>query len=386
MFHVVLRPVIDLRCGKQIFGIRKGGYPPVAFQLGVPTHVIRMQMSAADEIDVRRIKAGVLEPGEVRELLQVPLGNQGSLLVVSNTGVHQKRASIGLHDEAVERQDEPPRIRVREAGVPGGPGDGKLSRSHAAQQKLRLEIRPLKFQHSLNLEGSGQTHGHYNLTMNRPHRTLLWLTLYAVAMAHVEAALVVHLRELYYPDDPRAIFPLVLLSHRDLAIELARELATVLMILSVSALARRHFTGRFAAFLFVFGLWDIFYYIWLKVMIGWPTSWWEWDVLFLIPWPWLGPWVTPALIALLFVVWGGWTLTRATAPVWSRATRALFGVGAVTGVAAFLIPGAPLLSGGEAAFRGLLPDGFPWGLYWIGVGLMATSLLITGFTSRREAS
>ena len=222
--------------------------------------------------------------------------------------------------------------------------------------------------------------------MNRPHRTLLWLTLFAVAMAHVEAALVVHLRELYYPDDPRTIFPLNLLSHRDLAIELARELATVLMILSVAALARRHFGGRFAAFLFVFGLWDIFYYIWLRVMIGWPTAWWEWDVLFLIPWPWFGPWLTPVLIAALFVVWGGWTLTREPAPAWSRATATLFGVGAVIGVAAFLVPGAPLLSGGEEAFRGFTPNGFPWAVYWLGLSLMAAGLLITSFKSRRETS
>ena len=222
--------------------------------------------------------------------------------------------------------------------------------------------------------------------MNRHYRTFLWLALYAVTMAHVEAALVVHLRGVYHPDDPLAIFPMVVLSQRDFAIELARELATVLMILSVAALARRHFAGRFAAFVFVFGLWDIFYYIWLRVMIGWPTSWWEWDVLFLIPWPWLGPWLTPVLIALMFVVWGGWALTRESAPVWSRTTLTTFTVGAVIGVAAFLIPVAPLLSGGEDALRGFTPDEFPWLVYWLGVALMAAGLLITSFKFRRETS
>src|SRR5205814_8206179 len=60
----------------------------------------------------------------------------------------------------------------------------------------------------------------------------------------------------------------------------------------------------FGAFLYVFGIWDIAYYAWLKLLLGWPTQWLEWDVLFLIPWPWLGPWLAPALVSLLFVAAG----------------------------------------------------------------------------------
>ena len=85
---------------------------------------------------------------------------------------------------------------------------------------------------------------------------LIWLTLFSIAMAHVEAALVVHLRTIYYADNPLAIFPLVILSQRDLTIELAREVATVVMILSVAMLAEKGFTRIFAAFVYVFGLWD----------------------------------------------------------------------------------------------------------------------------------
>ena len=48
-------------------------------------------------------------------------------------------------------------------------------------------------------------------------RRLIWLTVFALAMAYVEAALVVHLRQLYYADNPLALFPLRLLSHTDLA-------------------------------------------------------------------------------------------------------------------------------------------------------------------------
>jgi len=211
--------------------------------------------------------------------------------------------------------------------------------------------------------------------MKPPTRTLLWLTLFAIAMAHVEAALVVHLRSLYYPADPLAIFPLQLMSHRDLFIELARELATVVMLLAIAFLAARGFARIFAAFVYGFGLWDIFYYVWLKLMINWPQAWLEWDVLFLIPWPWFGPWLTPALIALLFVAWGGWVTGRDLTPRITPLNTGLFVIGAVLALASFLLPAAPLLPGGEAAFAGYTPGEFNWGLYAIGFGMMTAGLV-----------
>ena len=206
-------------------------------------------------------------------------------------------------------------------------------------------------------------------------RKLIWLSLFAIAMANVEAALVVHLRSLYYPENPLAIFPLNLLSHRDLAIELTRELATVIMITSVALLTEKGLMRNFAAFVFVFGLWDIFYYAWLKVMIGWPVNWLEWDVLFLIPWPWLGPWICPALIALLFVLWGSRILLSPVDYSFSRINMGLFLLGTALCLFAFLLPAAVLLPGGEAAFPDYQPSGFSWWLFFGGYLLMMTGLL-----------
>lgn len=203
---------------------------------------------------------------------------------------------------------------------------------------------------------------------------VVWLSLFAMAMANVEASLVVHLRSLYYSEDPLTLFPLALMSHRDLGIELLRELATVVMILSVAVLAIRGVAKRFAAFVLVFGLWDIFYYVWLKLLIGWPVTWLEWDILFLIPWPWFGPWITPALIALLFTVWGGWVLW-CDRPVQFTYRRAMvFVAGAGLSLASFLLPAVPLLMKGEQAFMGYVPDDFLWWLYSLGVLGMAVSL------------
>jgi hypothetical protein len=205
-------------------------------------------------------------------------------------------------------------------------------------------------------------------------RTLLWLTLYAIAMAYIESALVVHLRHLYYAENPLAIFPLRLFSHRDLAIELAREIATVVMILTIALLAVRESGRRFAAFVYVFGVWDLFYYLWLKILIGWPQTWLEWDVLFLIPWPWLGPWITAALIALLFTLWGGWVLYTSREPRFDKLSVSVFIGGTVLGLAAFLWPGALLLPGGEAAFDGYQPGNFPWIISLIGLLAMTAGL------------
>ena len=62
-----------------------------------------------------------------------------------------------------------------------------------------------------------------------------------------------------------------------------------------------HRSGKFAFFLFLFGVWDIFYYIWLKVFIHWPASLLTWDVLFLIPVPWVGPVYAPVSVACTMI-------------------------------------------------------------------------------------
>jgi hypothetical protein len=213
--------------------------------------------------------------------------------------------------------------------------------------------------------------------MNPQSATLFRLSLFAVAMALVEAAIVVHLRTIYYPDDPLKLFPLNLMSHRDLAIELGREAATLVMLWSVARLAEREPGRAFAAFVYLFGLWDLGYYLWLKVFIGWPVAWLEWDVLFLIPWPWLGPWPAPALIALLLVVWGGVVVLRRWPVRFGPLAAACFLSGMGCDLAAFLLPGAPLLADGEEAFRGYTPTGFPWGLYAVGWVLMAVGLALS---------
>ncbi len=126
--------------------------------------------------------------------------------------------------------------------------------------------------------------------------------LFATAFAYVEAAVVVYLREIIYPE--RFAFPLKAIPLNLIAIELFRELATIVILATVALLSAKRFWERLGYFIIAFGVWDIFYYIWLKASIGWPSSLLDWDILFLIPLPWIGPVLAPVLISILMIICG----------------------------------------------------------------------------------
>ena len=127
-------------------------------------------------------------------------------------------------------------------------------------------------------------------------------TVYAVAMAYLESAIVVYLRRLYYPHG--FDFPLVSIDIPTLLLEVGREAATIVMLATVGLAAGRTKVGKCAYFLLLFGVWDISYYIWLKVFLDWPASLLTWDVLFLIPVPWVGPVLAPVTVALTMIGMG----------------------------------------------------------------------------------
>jgi len=121
-------------------------------------------------------------------------------------------------------------------------------------------------------------------------------------MAYFEAAVVVYLRELYYPEG--FTFPLKPMPYRIALVEIGREAASILMLAAVAGAVVRKFWDRFGYFLIMFGTWDIFYYVWLKFTLGWPSGLTDWDILFLIPVPWLGPVIAPVLVAAVMITIG----------------------------------------------------------------------------------
>jgi len=119
-------------------------------------------------------------------------------------------------------------------------------------------------------------------------------------MGFLEVAVVVYLRELYYPGG--FLFPVAPMPARVALVEVAREAATLLMLLSVAFLAGRGAWDRFFVFGFLFGVWDLVYYAGLRIVLGWPESLFTWDLLFLIPVPWLAPVFYPVLVSFLLIV------------------------------------------------------------------------------------
>jgi len=129
---------------------------------------------------------------------------------------------------------------------------------------------------------------------------LIWITFLAIAMAFVESAVVIYLRELYYPNGFN--FPMVLLPGRIALTEFLREIATLNMLLAMGYLAGKNARQRFAWFIYSFAVWDIFYYVYLKLILDWPSSWFTWDILFLVPVIWTGPVLAPVLVSFTMVI------------------------------------------------------------------------------------
>lgn len=137
-------------------------------------------------------------------------------------------------------------------------------------------------------------------------KNLLFLAVFSIAMGFFEAVVVVYLRQLYYPEG--FSFPLKTVALQNLSIEYLREISTIVMLIAVSMAAGRAARERFSYFLYSFGIWDIFYYVWLKAVLDWPGSLLTWDVLFLVPVVWTGPVIAPVITATTMVIYSGFLL------------------------------------------------------------------------------
>ena len=215
-------------------------------------------------------------------------------------------------------------------------------------------------------------------------RRLAPVALFAAAFACAEAAVVVYLRRVTGVVEPwldPGIFDATIA-----AIEVGREAATLVMLAALGWASGRNAQTRIGYALFAFGLWDILYYVWLKVMLGWPASILTPDILFLIPLPWWGPVLTPVLIAMLLVTAGAGAVALDDR---GRAIRvgALDGLLAAAGVGlvlyAFMADAIAVLPATAETLAGVRPRGFRWGLYAAGLMLMAIGVLRPLFAAAR---
>lgn len=201
-------------------------------------------------------------------------------------------------------------------------------------------------------------------------KRFLWISAYAIAMALLEAVVVAYIRALVQ----------VTPQHVDLgpytAMEVWREGATIVMLVAVGWLAGRRWVDRWAYGLYAFGLWDIAYYVWLKVFLGWPSNLLEWDILFLIPLRWWGPVLSPALIAVLICITAVLAVVRMERgrPLGITPLRVWSGVGGgLLALYVFCSDAFHALLRGQPDWNTLRPGPFNWPLFLVALALMAWS-------------
>ena len=189
---------------------------------------------------------------------------------------------------------------------------------------------------------------------------------FAFAMAYMESAVVVYLQRAL-GITPETLFPLQKSETLGslAVIEVGREFATLVMLVAVGCFLGRRWVDRLAWTSVAFGIWDIGYYWWLWVFVGWPHSPLTWDVLFLIPLPWAGPVWAPIAVSVALIAFGLAAARRTGAGLIPQVGR-VRGAAAVAGgllvVASFAANGPALLSGG-------LPGWFPWPAFVAGMAL-----------------
>jgi hypothetical protein len=191
---------------------------------------------------------------------------------------------------------------------------------------------------------------------------------FGVAMAFLESAVVVYLQRalgiqvgvLFPLQDPAGVGDLA-------AIEVGREAATLVMLAAVGWLAGRSALERLAWTAVAFGTWDILYYAWLWVFIGWPPSLTTWDLLFLIPVPWAGPVWSPVAVSVALVGFGLAAAHRLRAGRRVRVGPAQVAAGLLGGavvIVAFCWNAPLLVEGG-------IPSDFPWPVFAAGMLIAA---------------
>jgi hypothetical protein len=149
-------------------------------------------------------------------------------------------------------------------------------------------------------------------------RTLIVTAFFGIAFGYVEASVVVYLRAAtgLLPGYGGTLSEVAKLSSGVyqnayllgelpgslLTVEIVREVATMIMLLSVAFLTVGAARERWAIFLWTFASWDIFYYVGLWATVRWPSSLLTPDVLFLIPVPWFSQVWFPVLVSALTMV------------------------------------------------------------------------------------
>jgi hypothetical protein len=222
-----------------------------------------------------------------------------------------------------------------------------------------------------------------SLRAGRERARWMLVVTFAAGMAWVEAACVYYLRVMVDRVQPYQPAPLPIRGSL-WEVELVREGATLLMLAMIGMLAGRTWRARRGYAMIAFGSWDILYYVSLRIISGWPTSLFDWDILFLLPLPWWGPVLAPVCIASLMILWGTLVTQWQDHIPATRFTRASWGgswAGIVLALWVFMADSIRALPAGLDTVRQVLPTAFNWPVFGAALLLMATPLAHTAWRS-----
>ena len=207
------------------------------------------------------------------------------------------------------------------------------------------------------------------------------IIIWGIAFGFVEASVVEYLRAIYYPvSDGGFHFPVKTLAelqsmgpehvHR-LQIEIVREFFTLVMLATIAIAVARNRRQAWAYFMIAFGVWDIFYYVWLKIFLDWPAGLMTWDLLFLLPVPWVSPVAAPVIISLALTISGLIVLgfedkDQPLLMTWRDWILIAFGGFIV--IVSFCWDYKNIMAGG-------FPNPFQWKLFFIGLALSSVTFV-----------
>jgi hypothetical protein len=223
-------------------------------------------------------------------------------------------------------------------------------------------------------------------------KTIIWLTIFSIAMGYLESSVVVYLRKIYYPNGFK--FPLIPVSKEIATTEFWREAATIIMLIGAGVMAGKNASQRFVFFLYSFAIWDIFYYVFLKVILDWPQSLFTWDILFLIPVPWVGPVIAPCIVSITMIILTMLVVYKQEKGIEVRISFwewILLIFGSITGIISFVWDyiiyvtqygedcGVWTLSSNMNMFdevKSYVPQHFNWYLFWTGEGIILLAIIL----------
>ena len=222
---------------------------------------------------------------------------------------------------------------------------------------------------------------------------IIWLTAFSIAMGFLEGAVVVYLREIYYPKG--FDFPLAPITSTIAITELLREAATLIMLIGIGILTGKNKAERFVCFLYSFAVWDIFYYVFLKLLLNWPASLFTWDILFLLPVPWVGPVLAPCITSLSMIVLFGYVMFYSNKynklKIITTEWRWLI-IGSLVVIASFVWDYFKYKTSGAATantsllndLANYVPQDFNWPLFWFGQGIIFFTIYKLQFRLKHE--